>query len=51
MCRAVNMKYRLKKERTGISMDFRELSKLAYDLRKDTVDMIVAGKGVHILTR
>ena len=26
-------------------MDFRELSKLAYDLRKDTVDMIVAGKG------
>ena len=29
-------------------MDFRELSKLAYDLRKDTVDMIVAGKGGHI---
>ena len=25
-------------------MDFRELSKLAYDLRKDTVDMIVAVK-------
>ena len=48
MCRAVNTKYRLKKERTGISMDFRELSKLAYDLRKDTVDMIVAGKGGHI---
>lgn len=26
----------------------KELSKLAYDLRKDTVDMIVAGKGGHI---
>lgn len=29
-------------------MDFRELSRLAYDLRKDTVDMIVAGEGGHI---
>lgn len=26
----------------------KKLSKLAYDLRKDTVDMIVAGKGGHI---
>lgn len=29
-------------------MGIKELSKLAYDLRKDTVDMIVAGKGGHI---
>lgn len=29
-------------------MDFRELGRLAYDLRKDTVDMIVAGEGGHI---
>lgn len=29
-------------------MDFKELSLLAYDLRKDTVDMIVSGKGGHI---
>lgn len=29
-------------------MDFRELSRLAYDLRKDVVDMIVAGNGGHI---
>lgn len=29
-------------------MDLKELSKLAYDLRKDTVDMIVSGKGGHI---
>lgn len=29
-------------------MKMKELSRLAYDLRKDTVDMIVAGKGGHI---
>lgn len=29
-------------------MDVRELSKLAYDLRKDVVNMIVAGNGGHI---
>lgn len=29
-------------------MDPKELAKLSYDLRKDTVDMIVAGKGGHI---
>lgn len=29
-------------------MDLRELSRLAYDLRKDVVDMIVAGKSGHI---
>lgn len=30
-------------------MDVRELSKLAYDLRKDVVNMIVAGNGGHIV--
>lgn len=29
-------------------MDFKELSKLSYDLRKDTVDIIVNGGGGHI---
>lgn len=29
-------------------MDFKELGRIAYDLRKDTVDMIVEGKGGHI---
>lgn len=29
-------------------MDSKELSRIAYDLRKDVVDMIVAGKGGHI---
>lgn len=32
----------------GLIMDLRELSKLAYELRKDTVDMIMFGKGGHI---
>lgn len=32
------------KERSGM----KELSKLAYDLRKDTIDMIIEGKGGHI---
>lgn len=30
------------------NMDAKELGKLAYDLRKDTVDMIVSGNGGHI---
>ena len=29
-------------------MELKELSRLAYDLRKDTVDMIMAGNGGHI---
>ena len=29
-------------------MELLELSRLAYDLRKDTVDIIVSGKGGHI---
>lgn len=32
----------------GIRMDFKELGQLAYGLRKDTVDMIMSGKGGHI---
>lgn len=30
------------------NMDIRELSRLAYELRKDTVDIIMEGKGGHI---
>ncbi len=31
-----------------IKMNFRELGRMAYDLRKDTVDMILSGNGGHI---
>ena len=29
-------------------MTLKDLSRMSYDLRKDTVDMIVAGNGGHI---